>query len=275
MNKYHVGASILLNKIINDKNIKIKAVLIRDVWKSIGKGKKENNLIKAVVKWGSKTGYYFLLGLVVLTIIHFVKIFILEVLFILLIFKKKNYLKSVTRLSIDYDFKIFKISDVNDEKSKKILNNLKPDIILSNNYHQIISTDIINIAKLGSINIHPGKLPLYKGLLPHFWSMVNEESKGGVTLHYMSDKPDEGDIISEGNYKIDKKDSFYYIWSKSAHIGTNLLQKFFKNINSNKKVSKISHKNKKSRFYYFPGKKAFLKFKKNGFYLYKIKDFFK
>jgi len=274
MNRFHVGANILLNKIINDHNIEIRAILIRDVWKGSKKRKNSNPFI-AFWNWGSKTGYYFLFGLAVLTIIYFVKLLIIEILLIGILFKERNYFKTTNRLAKDNKIKIHKINDINDKDTETLIKNLNPDVLLSNNYHQIIKKNILGIAKYGAINIHPGKLPLYRGMLPHFWNMVHKEDEGGVTLHYMDPGVDTGQIIMEDKFKIDKNDSFYQVWTKTALSGSKILKKYFKKLRNNHIIPKKNIKNKKQQTFFFPGKKAFLKFKKNGFHLYRIKDFFK
>lgn len=274
MNWFHIGANILLNKIIDDPNIEIKAILIREVWKS-GKNTARFSLLRSLLIWGSKEGYFFILALTALTIMHFFKILVFEVFLLSILFKNRNFLKGSSRLAEENNIPIIPIKNINDSNSAMILKDLNPDIILSNNFHQILSHKILDIPKIGCINVHPGILPLYRGLLPHFWSMVNQDKEGGVTIHYMDRGVDTGPILLEEKFLIDKKDSFYNTWKKTADTGSRLLKKYFRLIRSGHKLNPInkSKNNFKKTFFPFPNKETFSKFKANGYKLFRIRDF--
>ena len=167
------------------------------------------------------------------------------------------------------------IININDAKSEEILRKLAPDIVVSNNFHQILSPRILSIPKIGSINVHPGILPLYRGLLPHFWSMVNQDKEGGVTIHYMDRGIDTGPILLEEKFIIEKKDSFYTTWQKTADSGSRLLKKYFRLVRNGhtfNPINKNSIQSKKT-FFPFPNQETFLKFKANGYKLFRMKDF--
>jgi methionyl-tRNA formyltransferase len=244
------------------------------IW-DLNKNTSKLGFISALFKWGEKVGYYFILTLTFLTIIHFAKILLLEFLLVGVLFKGRNYLKSVNRIALERNIDIFTTENINDDKTYKYLKDIKPDVILSNNFHQIIKEKVLKLAKNGCINIHPGKLPLYRGLLPHFWSMVNKDTEGGVTLHYIDKGVDTGGVILEENIKISKKESFYKVWTKTADVGSRLLKKYFRNLRKGKEIkAKPERKDRKVNYFSFPTKKAFSKFKSHGFSLYKFKDFF-
>ena len=70
-------------------------------------------------------------------------------------------------------------------------------------YPQIFSKEVLDIPKIGAINFHPALLPKYRGAHPHFWQILNGESEGGLTAHFMTERIDDGDIIAQVSFPID------------------------------------------------------------------------
>lgn len=77
-----------------------------------------------------------------------------------------------------------------------------PDVIVVYSMSQLLKENIFSIPKYGTINLHPAKLPNYRGPNPWFWSYYNKDKKGGVTLHYIDKGEDTGDIIYQTEYEI-------------------------------------------------------------------------
>ena len=76
------------------------------------------------------------------------------------------------------------------------LSRLQPDLIFSLQYRLLLRPEILQIPPRGCINLHFGLLPRYGGCYPIAWAILNGEPQAGATLHYMSDRFDEGDIIA-------------------------------------------------------------------------------
>lgn len=88
------------------------------------------------------------------------------------------------------------------KKSIEEINNYKPDIIISYGYGHIIPPDIVRAYKNKIINLHISFLPWNRGVSPNLWSFVEDTPKG-VTIHYINDGIDTGDIILQE--KVDLK----------------------------------------------------------------------
>jgi methionyl-tRNA formyltransferase len=95
-----------------------------------------------------------------------------------------------------------------------LIKELDPDIIFSFYYRNMISSEILSIPRLGAINLHGSLLPKYRGRCPVNWVLVNGEEETGLTLHYMVDKPDAGDIIARGKIPILFTDTAYTLQKK-------------------------------------------------------------
>jgi len=273
MNRFHVGANILLNKIIQDPNIEIVGIVWKSIWVT-SKKKSQQNIFVSWMRWGEKIGHYFLLGFITIVILHFIQVILLEIFLLGILFKGRSYLRTTRGIAMEKGIPLIKTTDVNDEKTITAIKRLKPDILLSNNFSQILKKEIIEIPSIATINLHPGKLPFYRGLLPHFWAMVHGEQKGGVTLHYVDEGIDTGAVIDEKEFPIEKHDSFYSVWKKTAHHFYDLLERYFSKLRHGQIIqSKKAHSDRKGRLFSFPNQEAFDVFKKRGKTMLKFRDF--
>lgn len=103
--------------------------------------------------------------------------------------------------------------------------NANADIIITCAYGQIIPKEILDAPRLGCINVHASLLPKYRGGAPIHWCLLNGEEKTGITIMYMDEKMDNGDIISQEEYLILESDNVGTLHDKLSIIGANLLLK--------------------------------------------------
>jgi methionyl-tRNA formyltransferase len=78
----------------------------------------------------------------------------------------------------------------------------KPDIIVSCWYDKILPVEMLGTARLGGINVHPGKLPYYKGRWPTPWYILNGDPTYGIAVHKMVAEVDAGDVYVQREYPI-------------------------------------------------------------------------
>ena len=97
---------------------------------------------------------------------------------------------------------------------------LKPDMIVTCAYGQIIPKVILDCPKLGCINVHASLLPKLRGGAPIHKALIDGYDKTGITIMYMDVKMDNGDIISQKELEILKQFSILYI--RSSAIMTRL-----------------------------------------------------
>ena len=127
----------------------------------------------------------------------------------------------VKKLANKYNIKVFQPEKIK-EDYKDILE-LNPDIIITCAYGQIIPKDILDYPKYGCINVHASLLPKYRGGAPIHWSIINGDSKTGITIMYMDEGMDTGDIIKEESIDILDSDNLESIHDKLSVLGTKLL----------------------------------------------------
>ncbi len=100
---------------------------------------------------------------------------------------------------------------------------LKPDLIVTCAYGQIIPEEILNCPKLGCINVHASLLPKYRGGAPIHRAIINGEEETGITIMYMDKGMDTGNIISQESIKIEEDDNLETLSNKLSVLGTKLL----------------------------------------------------
>src|SRR4029078_1630933 len=84
----------------------------------------------------------------------------------------------------------------------KAVADLRPDLILSFYYRDMIPTKVLALAPKGALNLHGCKLPLLRGRAALNWALVECEEETGVTLHHMVKAPDAGHIVAQRSWRI-------------------------------------------------------------------------
>lgn len=113
--------------------------------------------------------------------------------------KNKKTLKIFSKSNnIPYYF----MNNGNDIRLEKWIRDKKPDLIIVYMMSELLKENIFNIPKYGTINLHPSKLPDYRGPNPWFWNYYDMNKKGGITLHYIDKGEDTGDLIYQKIFDI-------------------------------------------------------------------------
>lgn len=108
------------------------------------------------------------------------------------------------------------------EEYQKVLDQ-KPDIIITAAYGQIIPSEILDYPKYGCINVHGSLLPKLRGGAPIHHAIMNGDKEAGVTIMYMAQKMDAGDIISQRKVDILDDMTLDELYSKLSLLGRDLL----------------------------------------------------
>jgi len=116
------------------------------------------------------------------------------------------------------------------------LSEINPDLIAVVAYGKILPKAVLDYPRLGCINLHVSLLPKYRGAAPMQRAIMEGEKETGVTVMYMAEGLDTGDIIAQEKFPIGKEDDFEAIHDKSALIGSALLAKTIKEIEEGRAV---------------------------------------
>ena len=91
---------------------------------------------------------------------------------------------------------------INSDESLDKLRGLNPDLIISIAGNQIFKEDLINLAPKGCLNLHTALLPKYRGLMPSFWVLKNDEDYTGVSVFFVDEGIDSGPILVQKKVEI-------------------------------------------------------------------------
>lgn len=141
----------------------------------------------------------------------------------------------VKEYAIAKNIKVFQPEKiVNNTEFKDEIKALNPDLVCVVAYGVILPKSFLKIPKLGCINLHPSMLPKYRGPAPIQWAILNGDKKTGVTIMYLNEKMDAGDIIVQEEVEISEDETTGELWNRVSVIGSNLLLETVKNIDSGK-----------------------------------------
>jgi len=137
----------------------------------------------------------------------------------------------VKEYAISQELKIYQPEKVrkNTEFIEKI-KELKPDVICVVAYGKILPKEILDIPKLGCINVHGSLLPKYRGAAPIQWAVINGDKTTGITTMYMDIGMDTGDMILKEEVEIGQDETTGELWERLAKIGGQLLVKTLEQI---------------------------------------------
>lgn len=107
---------------------------------------------------------------------------------------------------------------VNSAEFIQELRELEPDLVVSVSCPQIFGEELLQLPRLGCVNVHSALLPHYRGVLPTFWVLAKGEERTGVTVHYISPRIDGGSIILQKQVPIKPEETLRSLMSacKSA-----------------------------------------------------------
>lgn len=111
---------------------------------------------------------------------------------------------------------------------------LNPDVICVVAYGKILPKEILEIPKLGCINVHGSLLPKYRGAAPIQWAVLNGDKTTGITTMYMNEGMDTGDMILKEEVEIGPEETTGDLWQKLSKIGGEILVKTLKLIEEGK-----------------------------------------
>ena len=105
----------------------------------------------------------------------------------------------------------------------ELLKTFEADIFVCSGYNKILKPIIFNIPRLGTINLHGGRLPFYRGAAPTNWQIINGENEGGCCILFLDEGIDTGPIICQESYQIAEDDNHQSILEKVLKIFPRLL----------------------------------------------------
>jgi len=124
------------------------------------------------------------------------------------------WFESVAGLAALHGIPVITPDNPNDAGVVEQIRALAPDFFFSFYYREMLKGPLLAIPKQGALNMHGSLLPKYRGRVPVNWAIIRGEHETGSTLHYMTEKPDDGDIVAQQAVPILPDDTALHVFQK-------------------------------------------------------------
>ena len=129
----------------------------------------------------------------------------------------------LTLLAKSQTVPVFYFKKISDSNTLDEIRKLNPDIIFVLGLSQLLSSEFIGIPALGVIGSHPALLPENRGRHPLIWSLVKGADRGGITLFYIDEGMDTGDIVMQREFQIDITHTANDLYKKIKQLASEML----------------------------------------------------
>ncbi len=134
----------------------------------------------------------------------------------------KMQMSEVKQLALKYDIPVFQPRRIRTEGLED-LKALNPDLCVTAAFGQILSQEVLDVPRLGTVNVHASLLPKYRGSAPVNWCLINGETLTGVTTMMTDQGIDTGDILLKADTPIGPEETAQGLTLRLADIGAKLL----------------------------------------------------
>jgi methionyl-tRNA formyltransferase len=130
---------------------------------------------------------------------------------------------SVAELAASKGIPVHAPQDINHPMWVERIRQMKPDILFSFYYRNMVGKELLAVPPRGCLNLHGSLLPRYRGRSPINWVLVNGETETGVTLHEMTSRPDDGDIVVQRPIAIGDDDTARNLMDRAVAVASEML----------------------------------------------------
>jgi len=133
------------------------------------------------------------------------------------------WFRSVAETAADLNIPVFAPDNINHPLWVARIREMAPDFLFSFFYRDLVGEDILGIPAVASLNLHASLLPKLRGRAPINWALVNGETRTGVTLHHMTPRADDGDIVCQAAVDITDEDTASSLYDKLEVVARGML----------------------------------------------------
>lgn len=134
----------------------------------------------------------------------------------------------VKQFGLDNDIEVIQPKRMKDEEVIDKIKEVNPDLIVVVAYGKILPKEIIDIPKYGIINVHSSLLPKYRGASPIHSAILNGDKESGVSIMYIEEGLDSGDVILKETCEITEDDTLGTLHDRLKELGAIGLEKALK-----------------------------------------------
>jgi len=165
-----------------------------------------------------------------------------------------RFMKSISLLADEYNIPVIFRESIKDDDTYMLLKSIGMDlIILGGGWPELIPRRVIDLPRLGIINTHPSLLPEFRGTDVHRWQICCGVNKSGITIHYVDEKFDTGNILGQLEVPINSTDTPQELADKTGRVAGPLMEKILTEIevNAPNRVTGQVQANRDDRSRYF------------------------
>jgi len=148
--------------------------------------------------------------------------------------------------------KFYNDKSVNSDEVYELLKSDLPELIIVASFSQIISKRIIELPSKGIINFHTSLLPKYRGPFPDQAVLLNGEKETGVTVHYLTEDLDSGNILLQRKLEISESDNYCGLKKKLAELSESMTDEVIRIFSGNARVEGEIQNEREATFYKKP-----------------------
>lgn len=137
------------------------------------------------------------------------------------------WFRSVAELARRHRLPVYAPANPNAPEFIETIRRAAPDVLFSFYYRRLLSVELLAAAPAGAMNLHGSLLPRYRGRAPVNWVLVNGEGETGITLHYMVEKADAGDIVAQKRVPIAFDDTAPTLYRKMIRAARALMEETY------------------------------------------------
>ncbi len=145
-----------------------------------------------------------------------------------------TWFEPVAEVAAANGLSVFAPENINHPLWVSRIKQMAPDIIFSFYYRNMVGKEILDIPASGCLNLHGSYLPQYRGRCPVNWVLIHGENQTGITLHYMTPQPDDGDIAAQKKISIAPDETALSLYEKMAGAARDLLDRLLPEIKENR-----------------------------------------
>lgn len=132
---------------------------------------------------------------------------------------KKIKFTPVKEYALEHNIPVYQPNTLKDKETQDLIRDLNPDLIVVVAYGKILPKEIIDIPKYGVINVHSSLLPKYRGAAPINAALIHGEEESGVSIMYIAEELDAGDVILTVKTQITDEDTFLTLHDRLKELG--------------------------------------------------------
>lgn len=151
--------------------------------------------------------------------------------------------------AMKHDIPVYQPEKIRGSAELEAIIALNPDLIVTAAFGQVLPKQLLDTPKFGCINVHASLLPELRGGAPIHYALLQGKAKTGITIMYMAEKLDAGDILTQKEIAITETDNVGTLHKKLSKIGAELLSETIPQLLDGK-ITPIPQKEEEATFAY-------------------------